>query len=97
MVHVLEGTSVALALSAAEQIQRRLGLPEAAFSYLRSHGTLDREHTAYFADLVNNIDDPDDQRAVIHGARVFYKLYGDVFRGLPLPAAAEASVAEPTA
>ncbi len=43
MVHVLEGTSVALALNAADRIQQGLGLPPAAFSYLRSHGTLDQE------------------------------------------------------
>ena len=49
MVHVLEGTSVALALLAADQIQKPLRLPDAAFSYLRSHGTLDREHTAHLA------------------------------------------------
>ena len=45
MVFVLEGTSVAMALTAADQIQQALKLPDAAFSYLRSHGTLDQEHT----------------------------------------------------
>ena len=86
MVLVLEGTSVALALNAADRIQQALGLPERAFSYLRSHGELDREHTAHFAQLMNLLDDPADQQAVIHAARMFYRLYGDVFRGLPLPA-----------
>ena len=38
MVHVLEGTSVALALAAADRIQSGLGLPDGAFRYLRSHG-----------------------------------------------------------
>ena len=42
MVFVLEGTSVALALTAADRIQQALGLPDRAFSYLRSHGTLDQ-------------------------------------------------------
>lgn len=88
MVHVLEGTSVALALAAADVIQQRLALPDAAFSYLRSHGTLDREHTAHFALLMDRIEDPRDQEAIVHAARVFYRLYGDVFRGLPLPVAA---------
>lgn len=85
MVHVLEGTSVALALQAADAIQRPLGLPDAAFTYLRSHGTLDREHTAHFALLVDRIDDPADRDAIVHAARAFYRLYGDVFRGLPMP------------
>jgi len=85
MVHVLEGTSVALALQAAEQIQRCLQLPDNAFSYLRSHGILDRQHTAHFAALMDRIDDPGDQAAVIHAAAMFYRLYGNVFRSLPLP------------
>lgn len=86
MVLVLEGTSVALALAAADRIQRALHLPDAAFSYLRSHGELDREHAAHFAALMNRVDDPADQRAIIHASRMFYRLYGDVFGSLPLPA-----------
>lgn len=91
MVHVLEGTSVALALRAADAIQLRLQLPDAAFSYLRSHGTLDLEHTAHFARLMDRIEDPRDQAAIVHAARAFFRLYGEVFRGLPLPAVAEAA------
>lgn len=87
MVHVLEGTSVSLALMAAEQIQKPLGLPDAAFSYLRSHGTLDQEHTAHFALLMDQIERPEDQAAIVHAARAFFRLYGDVFRSLPLPQA----------
>ncbi|KWT96824.1 MULTISPECIES: iron-containing redox enzyme family protein [unclassified Variovorax] len=85
MVHVLEGTSVSLALLAADQIQETLALPDSAFSYLRSHGTLDQEHTAQFAMLMNVIEDPRDQADIVHAARAFFRLYGDVFRGLPLP------------
>jgi pyrroloquinoline quinone (PQQ) biosynthesis protein C len=87
MVLVLEGTSVALALNAADQIQRALRLPDGAFSYLRSHGELDREHTAHFAALMNRLDDPDDQRDVTHAAKMFYRLYGEVFASLPRPPA----------
>ena len=96
MVHVLEGTSVALALQAADQIQAHLQLPDRAFSYLRSHGTLDQEHTAHFAQLMDRIDAPADRADIVHAARAFYRLYGDVFRGLPLPevtAGAEAVLA----
>jgi len=82
MVFVLEGTSVALALQAADRIQQALALPNAAFSYLRSHGTLDQEHTRHLADLLARMA-PDDQADVLRSARVFYKLYGDVFRALP--------------
>ena len=90
MVHVLEGTSVALALMAADQIQAHLQLPDRAFSYLRSHGTLDQQHTAHFAELMNQIDAPEDRAAIVHAAQAFYRLYGDVFRGLPLPQPEEA-------
>jgi long-subunit acyl-CoA synthetase (AMP-forming)/pyrroloquinoline quinone (PQQ) biosynthesis protein C len=84
MVHVLEGTSVALALQAADCIQRQLALPDNAFSYLRSHGTLDREHTQHLAQLLDALDDARDRDAVRHAAQMFYRLYGDVFRSLPL-------------
>jgi len=87
MVHVLEGTSVSLALLAADAIQRPLALPDAAFSYLRSHGTLDQQHTAHFALLMDLVPAPQDQAAIVHAARAFYRLYGDVFRSLPLPRA----------
>lgn len=89
MVHVLEGTSVSLALLAADAIQRPLGLPDAAFSYLSSHGTLDQKHTADFARLMDRIDDDQDCSDIVHAARVFYRLYGDVFRSLPMPNAAQ--------
>ncbi|MEF7612630.1 iron-containing redox enzyme family protein [Aquincola sp. MAHUQ-54] len=89
MVHVLEGTSVALALQAADQIQYHLGLPDSAFSYLRSHGTLDQAHVAHFQLLMDRIDDTGDQADIVHAARMFYHLYGDVFRSLPVPADAK--------
>jgi pyrroloquinoline quinone (PQQ) biosynthesis protein C len=82
MVFVLEGTSVALALMAADRIQQALALPGNAFSYLRSHGTLDQEHTKHLAELLEQMD-PDDQQEVVRCARVFYQLYGDIFRALP--------------
>ena len=85
MVFVLEGTSVALALTAADRIQQALGLPNKAFSYLRSHGTLDQEHTKHLANLVNAMT-PEDQAEVLRCARIFYKLYGDIFRALPTAA-----------
>lgn len=83
MVYVLEGTSVALAGRVAETLQSSLGLPPQAFSYLSSHGALDQEHVEFFAGLMDRLTDSRDQAAVVHGARVFYRLYGDIFRALP--------------
>jgi hypothetical protein len=31
------------------------------------------------------IESPRDKADIIHAARAFYRLYGDVFRSLPLP------------
>ena len=87
MVHVLEGTSVSLALMAADRIQKPLGLPDTAFSYLRSHGTLDIDHTAHFELLMDQVEDLHDQVDIEHAARAFFRLYGDVFRSLPMPLA----------
>lgn len=85
MVLVLEGTSVNLATRAAEALQESLGLPKQAFSYLLSHGSLDIGHVDFYQKLMNRLDDADDQASVVHAARVFYRLYGDIFRSLPLP------------
>jgi len=84
MVLVLEGTSVTLATQAAERIQMALHLPEQAFSYLTSHGSLDISHVAFYEKLMNRLEDADDKASVVHCARVMYKLYGDIFRSLPL-------------
>jgi len=82
MVHVLEGTSVALALNAADRIQAALGLPDAAFSYLRSHGELDREHVRDLQAILARIEDRQDQQAIIDCARTVFWLYGQMFRAL---------------
>jgi len=84
MVLVLEGTSVALATNAAGNIQQALNLPATAFSYLNSHGSLDVSHVDFYEGLMNKLDNDADKQAVIHCARMVYKLYGDIFRSLPL-------------
>lgn len=84
MVNVLEGTSIALATRAAAAIRGSLELPPAAFSYLNSHGSLDLEHMRFFEELMNRLDADEDREAVVHTARVVYRLYGDMFRSLPL-------------
>ena len=83
MVHVLEGTSTAVAARAATAIHGALKLPASAFSYLTSHGSLDIEHVRLFEGLMNRLSDAQDQAAVIETARAIYRLYGDIFRSLP--------------
>jgi pyrroloquinoline quinone (PQQ) biosynthesis protein C len=83
MVHVLEGTSTALATHAAQVIRTALDLPPEAFTYLSSHGALDQEHVRFFASLMDRIETPDDKAAITHVATMVYRLYGDIFRALP--------------
>ncbi|MDO6824326.1 AMP-binding protein [Marinobacter sp. 1_MG-2023] len=85
MVQVLEGTSIELATPLGEQIQKLLGLPNQAFSYLYSHGALDQDHFEFFRNLMDGITEPDDQQAIIDAARVVYRLYGDMLHNIPLP------------
>ncbi|MCG7554486.1 iron-containing redox enzyme family protein [Pseudoalteromonas sp. Of11M-6] len=90
MVNVLEGTSIALADDAARQIAKKLGLPCSAFSYLTSHGALDFEHIDFFTGLMNKISCEKEQAIIIHSAKQFYRLYGDIFRNIEaVPAGVE--------
>lgn len=82
MVHVLEGTSILLADKAASSINSVLQLPGNAFSYLRSHGSLDQKHVKFFEGLMDRIEAPQEQALIIHAANMFFHLYGDLFREL---------------
>ena len=84
MVYVLEGTSIALASHGASAVQANLGLPDNAFRYLTSHGALDQEHMKFFEKLMNRIDDPDDQQAIIDMANAMFGLFGGLFAGIEL-------------
>ncbi len=78
MVHVLEGTSTSLATHMAALVQKSLQLPDAAFSYLRSHGDLDQEHVVHFANLINRLEHQADRDCIVHVTRTMYRLYGAV-------------------
>ena len=82
MVFVLEGASVAFAMRVADALQASLGLPAHAFTYLRSHGSLDIGHVDFYADLVDGLTDAADQQVVIEAATRFQSLYGGIFRAL---------------
>lgn len=82
MVFVLEGTSTQLATQAAAKIQAALALPQQAFTYLTSHGALDLEHLHFYANLVNRLESAAERNCIIHSAKMFFRLYGDIFRSL---------------
>ncbi len=83
MVFMLESTSVAIAHRGAEAIKATLGLPPAAFSYLRSHGALDVEHLAFYRDTVERITAPEDRAAIIEVAQTTFLLFAEVLRAIP--------------
>jgi pyrroloquinoline quinone (PQQ) biosynthesis protein C len=91
MVYVLEGTSVALALRAADRVQATLALPNRAFTYLRSHGTLDQQHVHHLAGILNRFDCDEDREAVVRCAQSIYWLYANMFRRLGHTRTAEGS------
>ena len=82
-VHVLEGMSVLLADKLATALKAAFGVPaDTGFSYLRTHGALDASHVAFFRELVDGFDDAATQILIIEQSRLFYRLYGDIFRDL---------------
>lgn len=81
--HVLEGMSVLLADKVADAMKGSLGLEnDTGFTYLRTHGSLDTEHVAFFRTLVDGFDDPETRRIIVDNAKIFYRLYGAIFHDL---------------
>lgn len=91
MVYVLEGTSVALALRAADRVQATLALPNCAFTYLLSHGTLDQQHVHHLAGILDRLNCDEDREAVVRCAQSIYWLYANMFRRLGRAPAAQSS------
>lgn len=83
MVFVLEGTSVKLATHGAEAVAKNLGLGPECFSYLTSHGALDLEHLNFFEKLMNEVEDPADQAAIIEVAKGIFERFAAMFRSIP--------------
>ena len=79
MVLVLEGTSTAVATAAGQNLMKSLDLTPKSFTYLLSHGALDVGHTDFYAGIVNKISNKNDQDCLIHSAKHFYELYGNIF------------------
>lgn len=83
MVLVLEGASVSLAAQGVAALSASLGLGPECFSYLSSHGSLDQTHMAYFHSLMDEVDDPEDQAAIVEVAQRVHDLYAEVFEAIP--------------
>jgi long-subunit acyl-CoA synthetase (AMP-forming)/pyrroloquinoline quinone (PQQ) biosynthesis protein C len=91
MVFVLESTSVAIATDGADALKRSLDMPDSAVSYLTSHGALDQDHMGHLEALMNQIDDPGAQTAIIETARQMFELFGAMFEGIDLEDARNAA------
>ena len=91
MIYVLEGTSVAMATGGAEAVRSSLSLPREAFRYLTSHGAIDANHLKFFERVMNGIEDPADQAAIVAMARDMFGLFGGLFAGIQLEASREAA------
>lgn len=83
MVFMLESTSTQIATAGADGIQKGLGLPKTAFTYLNSHGALDIEHMKFFEKMVNKIENTADQDAIIEVAQNTFRLFAGVLSSIP--------------
>lgn len=83
MVFMLESTSTQIANKGADAVKDKLGLPKKAFSYLYSHGELDISHMKFFEETVNQITDPEDQKAIIEVAQNTFRLFANLLRAIP--------------
>lgn len=83
MVFMLESTSTQIANKGADAVKEKLNLPKKAFSYLYSHGELDISHMKFFEETVNQITDPEDQKAIIEVAQNTFCLFANVLRAIP--------------
>jgi electron transfer flavoprotein alpha subunit len=93
MVLVLEGTSVQLATQGASAVAKSLALGARCFTYLSSHGALDQEHMAFFQRLMDEVDRPEDQAAIIEVAQGVFARFAEMFRTIPHDVAAVQHVA----
>ena len=91
MVQVLEGTSASLAPEVARIVQDELDLPDSATTYLTSHGELDQEHLRHFRSIMKQVNDHRDQADIVRVANSVYRLYGNVYRAIPVEAEVLAS------
>jgi len=87
MVHVLEGTSTALATNAAAGDPHRARPAAGAFTYLTSHGALDQQHVRFFAGADGPACTPGRPGRVTHAANMVYSSTAH----LPQPAALRCS------
>ncbi len=55
---------------------------EGGFTYLKTHGALDIEHTAMFQRLIDGFEDPAIVDIIIDNTRAMYRLYGAIFEDL---------------
>ena len=81
MVHVMEEIAATFASRAAGKIADSIGVPcTDGFSFMTSHGEMDKDHVDEFKVLVETITNPADVDALIDASRVNYAMFGALFR-----------------
>jgi pyrroloquinoline quinone (PQQ) biosynthesis protein C len=73
--YALETLGAGPAGDLAGLLQRQLGIPDAALTFLRGHADSDPGHISALSDVLNTIDDPEVEALVLRTARVVYSLY----------------------
>ena len=87
MLFVLEVIASVYGGRLAGAIARKIGRDAAAggFKFLSSHATMELDHMASLNRLVNKIEDPAAQAAIVHSTNVNFHQFGQIFRaGGPL-------------
>ena len=64
---------------------------KSAFRYLNSHGALDQDHMKFFESLMNRVDDPSDQSAIVEMAKDMFRLFGGMFAGIEIEGVRDAA------
>ncbi len=83
MLYVLEFIASAYAATIAIGLARGFQMPpEAGFSFLQSHASLDAIHVVRLHALLNTLDDPQAQQAVIEAANANFHLFKEWIRQL---------------
>jgi hypothetical protein len=77
ILYVIDATGMILGI-ASNRMQKRLALPDRAFTFLRSAGAVEREHARFLQRVLARLDSDRDRAVVAGCAARMYRLTGEV-------------------